>query len=249
MSTATLNTSTAVRPSPAFLSLDASLFAAASDSPVAPSSFNTSAGFASFWSTASAAQNPMPSFASERWQEASDKSFNHAQSLLGGAQDWKVPERDRAQETLNTTEPARDHVQEKLSTTELFAGKTAVVFSVPGAFTPTCSAKHLPGFIHHADKFFDKGVDRIVCMAVNDAFVMKEWGDQAGVGNKIMMLADGNADFTKALGLELDGSGFGMGIRSQRFALVINDGKVTDVQVDDGGAFEVSSAEYMLNRL
>ncbi len=142
-----------------------------------------------------------------------------------------------------------DNGMDEVDTLEMTKGKKVVLFAVPGAFTPTCSAKHLPGFVQHADKFFDKGVDQIVCMAVNDAFVMKAWGEQAGVGSKILMLADGNAEFSKALGLELDGSGYGMGLRSQRFALLIEDGKVTDVQVDSGGAFEVSSAEYMLNRV
>ncbi len=148
-----------------------------------------------------------------------------------------------------TLKELTDNGMEDVDTGALFAGKKSVLFAVPGAFTPTCSAKHLPGFQQHAQAFFDKGVDQIVCMAVNDPFVMKAWGNQAGVGESILMLADGNAEFTKAMGLDLDASGFGLGTRSQRFAMVIEDGVVKDVQVDSGGAFEVSSAEYMLNRV
>lgn len=137
---------------------------------------------------------------------------------------------------------------EEVSTDELFAGKKTVLFSVPGAFTPTCSAKHLPGFVNHADAFKAKGVS-LVCTAVNDAFVMKAWGRQGGAEGKVAMLPDGNAALVKALGLELDGSGFGMGTRGQRFALLVEDGTVKDVQVEAPGQFEVSSAEYMLNRV
>lgn len=137
---------------------------------------------------------------------------------------------------------------EEVSTDELFKGKV-VLFSVPGAFTPTCSMKHLPGFVGHADSFKAKGVDRIVCLAVNDAFVMKAWGDQNHVEGKVEMLPDGNGTFTKALGLEMDGTGFGLGMRGQRFALLVEDGVVKDVQVEKPGAFEVSSAEAMLGRV
>jgi peroxiredoxin len=137
---------------------------------------------------------------------------------------------------------------EEVSTDDLFAGKKTVLFSVPGAFTPTCSAKHLPGFVNHADKFKAKGVE-IVCTAVNDAFVMKAWGKQGGAEGKLAMLPDGNASLAKALGLELDGSGFGMGTRGQRFAIFVDNGVVKDVQVEAPGQFEVSSAEYMLNRV
>ncbi len=134
---------------------------------------------------------------------------------------------------------------EEVSTDDLFKGKV-VLFSVPGAFTPTCSMKHLPGFVTHAEEFKAKGVDRIVCLAVNDAFVMKAWGDQNHVEGKVEMLPDGNGTFTKAIGLEMDGSGFGLGTRSQRFALVIEDGIAKEVLVEKPGAFEVSSAEHVL---
>ena len=124
-----------------------------------------------------------------------------------------------------------------------------VLFAVPGAFTPTCSAKHLPGFVQHADAFKAKGVDTIVCMAVNDAFVMGAWGKDQGVGDKVTMLADGSAAFTKALGLELDLMARGMGVRSQRIALVAEDGKVTHLAVEAPGGFDVSRAEAILAAL
>jgi peroxiredoxin len=141
-----------------------------------------------------------------------------------------------------------DNGMEEVSTDELFKGKV-VLFSVPGAFTPTCSMKHLPGFVAQAEAFKAKGVDRIVCLAVNDAFVMKAWGDHNHVEGKVEMLPDGNGAFTKALGLEFDGSGFGLGTRGQRFALLVENGVVTDEQVEKPGAFEVSSAEFMLTRV
>jgi peroxiredoxin len=134
---------------------------------------------------------------------------------------------------------------EEVSTDALFKGKV-VLFSVPGAFTPTCSMKHLPGFIDKAADFAAKGVDRVVCLAVNDPFVMKAWSDHNKAEGKVEMLPDGNAAFTKALGLEMDGSGFGLGTRGQRFALYAEDGVVKDLQVEKPGAFEVSSAESML---
>ena len=137
----------------------------------------------------------------------------------------------------------------EVSTEELFGGKTVVLFGVPGAFTPTCSAKHLPGFVQNYDALAAKGADVVACMAVNDAFVMGAWGKDQGVGDKIMMLADGSADFTKKLGLELDLTARGLGIRSQRFALVAKDGKVTHVAVEAPGAFEVSKAEAILAAL
>lgn len=133
-----------------------------------------------------------------------------------------------------------------MSTDELFGGKKVVLVSVPGAFTPTCSAKHLPGFIEHAEELFAKGVDTIACMAVNDVFVMHAWGKDQGVGDKVMMLADGNGEYAKALDLEMDGSGFGMGNRSQRFAIVVDDGTATNVSVEAPGKFEVSKAESVL---
>jgi peroxiredoxin len=136
-----------------------------------------------------------------------------------------------------------------LDTGELFAGKKVVLFSVPGAFTPTCSNKHLPGFIEKADEIKAKGVDEIICMSVNDAFVMAAWGKDRGVGDKVRLIADGNADFAKALGLEMDGSGIGFGTRSQRFALIAEDGVVTKVAVEAPMKFEVSSADAILEAL
>jgi peroxiredoxin len=136
-----------------------------------------------------------------------------------------------------------------LTTADLFAGKKVVLFSVPGAFTPTCSLKHVPGFVELADAIRSRGVDTIACMAVNDLFVMHAWGKDQGVGEKILMLADGNADYARALGLEIDSSPWGMGIRSQRFAIVADDGVATAVAVDEPGQFEVSSAEAILERL
>lgn len=136
-----------------------------------------------------------------------------------------------------------------LSTDALFSGKKVVLFSVPGAFTPTCSAKHLPGFIDKADALKAKGVDTIACMAVNDVFVMSAWGKSANADGKVIMLADGNGTYAKALGLELDGSGFGLGTRSQRFSVIVEDGKVTQLNVEQPGAFDVSSAETALAQL
>ena len=136
-----------------------------------------------------------------------------------------------------------------ITTDELFGGKTVALFAVPGAFTPTCSAKHLPGFTAHAGDLKAKGVDTIACVSVNDVFVMKAWGENQSVGDNVLMLADGNGDFTKAIGLELDGSRFGMGQRSQRYSLIAKDGVVTELNVEQGGEFKVSSAEYMLAQL
>jgi peroxiredoxin len=136
-----------------------------------------------------------------------------------------------------------------VTTDALFKGKKVVLFAVPGAFTPTCSAKHLPGFIEKADAIRAKGVDDIVCMSVNDAFVMKAWGEDRGAGDKVRLVADGNGDLTRALGLEFDGSGIGFGLRSQRFAAIVVDGVVKKLAVDAGGKFEVSSAEAILAAL
>lgn len=138
---------------------------------------------------------------------------------------------------------------EKLSTSELFTGKTAVVFSVPGAFTPTCSAKHLPGFVEKAEEIKAKGVDLVACLAVNDPFVMQAWGASADADGKVEMLSDGNGEFAKVLGLEFDASGAGLGTRSQRFAMIVRDGKVAELFVDAPGAFEVSSADHVLKHL
>jgi len=137
----------------------------------------------------------------------------------------------------------------KITTGELFNGKTVVLFSVPGAFTPTCDAKHLPGFVELADDFKKKGVDTIACTAVNDVFVMNAWGKSGGVADKVLMLADGNAEYVKALGLELDATGYGMGLRGQRFALVVKNGVATHVNVEGPGEFKVSAAEYVLKQL
>ena len=134
-------------------------------------------------------------------------------------------------------------------TEELFKGKKVVLFSVPGAFTPTCDAKHLPGFVQLADQIRAKGVDLIACMAVNDVFVMNAWGKASGVGDKVMMLADGNGEYAKALGLSLDASGFGMGQRGQRFVLVVEDGVARHVDVEAPGQFKVSAAEHVLGQL
>ena len=136
-----------------------------------------------------------------------------------------------------------------LTTDELFKGKVVVLFSVPGAFTPTCDAKHLPGFVQLADQIRAKGVDTIACMAVNDVFVMNAWGKASSVGDKIVMLADGNGEYAKALGLELDATGHGMGTRGQRFAVVVKDGVATHVNIEQPGQFKVSAAEYVLGQL
>lgn len=136
-----------------------------------------------------------------------------------------------------------------LSTDELFKGKLVVLFSVPGAFTPTCDAKHLPGFVQLADQIRAKGVDTIACMAVNDVFVMNAWGKAAGVGDRILMLADGNGEYARALGLELDAKGYGMGMRGQRFAVIARDGVASHVNVEAPGQFKVSAAEYVLGQL
>jgi peroxiredoxin len=138
---------------------------------------------------------------------------------------------------------------QKLSSDELFGGKTVVLFSVPGAFTPTCDAKHLPGFIELADELKRKGVDTIACTAVNDVFVMNAWGKLAGVGDKILMLADGNAEYVKALGLELDATGYGMGVRGQRFAILVKDGVAAQVHIEAPGEFKVSAADFVLKQL
>jgi peroxiredoxin len=132
-----------------------------------------------------------------------------------------------------------------ITTDEIFAGKKVVLFAVPGAFTPGCSITHLPGYVVNADKIKAKDVDTIVCMSVNDAFVMDAWG-KAQNAEALLMLADGNGDFAAALGLELDGNGFGMGMRSQRFAMIVEDGAVSHLNVEEGAGVDVSSAETML---
>ncbi|HEY2807290.1 MAG TPA: peroxiredoxin [Steroidobacteraceae bacterium] len=136
-----------------------------------------------------------------------------------------------------------------ISTEELFKGKKVVLFSVPGAFTPTCDAKHLPGFVELAGAIRAKGVDTIACMAVNDVFVMNAWGKASSVGDQVLMLADGNGDYARALGLELDAKGYGMGLRGQRFALIVKDGVASHVDVEAPGQFKVSAAEHVLGQL
>ncbi len=135
---------------------------------------------------------------------------------------------------------------EEVSTTEFFGNRKVVLFSVPGAFTPTCSVQHLPGFVQNAGAIKAKGVDEIVCIAVNDAFVMDAWGKSQNTGDSVTLLADGNGEFTQALGLGLDGTGFGLGQRGQRFAMVVENGSVAHLAVEEPGAFEVSSAERIL---
>lgn len=136
-----------------------------------------------------------------------------------------------------------------VSSAEVFGGKTVALFAVPGAYTPTCSARHLPGFVDKAGDFKGKGVDEIVCTSVNDVFVMGAWGKSSGAGEAVRMLADGNGAFAQALGLELDASGFGMGKRSQRYSMLVKDGVVAELNVEQGGEFKVSSADYLLGQL
>ena len=140
----------------------------------------------------------------------------------------------------------KDGGPKPVSTDELFKGRKIALFALPGAFTPTCSAKHLPGYIQQSEALKAKGIDAIACLSVNDAFVMGAWGTQQGAGDKVMMLADGNGDFTCAIGLEMDGSKFGMGKRSQRYSMVVDNGVVTALNVEEPGAFEVSSADHMM---
>ncbi|MDJ0905866.1 MAG: peroxiredoxin [Woeseiaceae bacterium] len=136
-----------------------------------------------------------------------------------------------------------------MSTDELFSGKKVVLVSVPGAFTPTCSMQHLPGFVEQAEALKAEGVDTIACTAVNDVFVMDAWGKDRGVGDSVLMLADGNGDYARALGLEMDGTGFGMGMRGQRFAIVVEDGTATHVAVEAAGQFEVSKVEAIMQAI
>ena len=153
----------------------------------------------------------------------------------------KLPEATFMEMTANGPEPR--------STDDVFAGKTVALFAVPGAYTPTCSAKHLPGFVERQGDLAAKGVDEIVCTSVNDVFVMGAWGSDNGVEGKVRMLADGNGTFAAALGLEMDGSGFGMGQRSQRYSMLVKDGVVAELNIEQGGGFEVSSADYLLGQL
>lgn len=143
----------------------------------------------------------------------------------------------------------KDGGPKPVSTDDLFKGKKVALFALPGAFTPTCSAKHLPGFIKQAGALKAKGIDAIACVSVNDAFVMGAWGESQNAGDTVMMLADGNGDFTRALGLEMDATKFGMGKRSQRYSMVVDNGVVKVLNVEAPGAFEVSSADHMLSQL
>jgi peroxiredoxin len=136
-----------------------------------------------------------------------------------------------------------------ITTDELFNGKKVVLFALPGAFTPTCSAKHVPGFVQNADAIKAKGVDTIACVSVNDAFVMNAWGKDQNAGDKVLMLADGNGEFTDKMGLSFDASGFGMGKRSQRYAMLVDNGTIKALNVEKPGAFEVSSAEAVMKVL
>jgi len=138
---------------------------------------------------------------------------------------------------------------EQVASDEYFAGRTVALFSVPGAFTPTCSARHLPGFVDKAEELKGKGVDEIACTAVNDAFVMGAWSKSANADGKVTMLADGNADFAQAVGLTMDGSKFGMGTRGQRFSMIVKDGVISELNVEAPGDFKVSSAEYLLEQI
>ena len=157
-----------------------------------------------------------------------------------------IQQGDRLPEaTLHTM---RDGRPTAVTTSELFSGKKVGMFAVPGAFTPTCSEAHLPGYVVQADAIKAKGIDDIICVAVNDAFVMGAWG-KAGNADALTMVGDGNGDFTKAIGLEMDGSGFGLGTRSQRYAMVIEDGVVNTLAVEAGGQLDVSSAESILKNL
>ncbi len=153
----------------------------------------------------------------------------------------KLPDATFMEMTANGPEPR--------STEDVFAGKKIALFAVPGAYTPTCSAKHLPGFVERQGDLAAKGVDEIVCTSVNDVFVMGAWGADNGAEGKVRMLADGNGAFASALGLEMDASGFGMGQRSQRYSMLVEDGVVKEMNVEQGGGFEVSSADYLLGQL
>jgi len=136
-----------------------------------------------------------------------------------------------------------------VETDTYFAGRKVALFSVPGAFTPTCSARHLPGFVEKAEELASKGVDEVACTAVNDAFVLAAWSKSAGADGKVTMLADGNGDFAEALGLVMDGSKFGLGKRGSRWSAIVDDGVVKELNVEEPGAFSVSSAEFLIGQL
>ena len=153
----------------------------------------------------------------------------------------KIPEGTLTQMTEKGPAP--------ISTSELFGGKKVVLFAVPGAFTPTCSAKHLPGFVQNADAIKAKGADTIACMAVNDVFVMNAWGKDQNVGDKVMMLADGSGSFAKALGVELDLNAMGLGTRAKRYSMLVDNGVVKQLNLEEPGAFKVSDADTMLKQI
>lgn len=136
-----------------------------------------------------------------------------------------------------------------VNVSEIFNGKTVALFAVPGAFTPTCSARHLPGFAENIETLKAKGVDTVACVSVNDAFVMGAWAQSQDGGDKILMLADGNGEFTRSVGLTMDATGFGMGERSQRYSMLVRDGVVEQLNIEQGGEFKVSSAEHLLGQL
>jgi len=138
---------------------------------------------------------------------------------------------------------------EAKTTTEMLAGKKVALFGLPGAFTPTCSAKHVPGFVENAEALAGKGIEKIICVSVNDVFVMDAWGKDQGAGDTVVMASDGSADLAKAMGLEFDLSGRGFGVRCKRFAMVVNDGTVESLDLEDDGGYEVTSAQHMLANL
>ena len=142
-----------------------------------------------------------------------------------------------------------DDKPSEINTGDLFGNKNILLFAVPGAFTPGCSHNHLPGFISNRSELYSKGIDQIICLAVNDIFVMSAWAKSQNISNEIMMISDGNCDYTKKIGLEIDSTAFGMGIRSRRYALVANDSKITQLFIDEPGKIEVSTAESVLSKL
>jgi peroxiredoxin len=172
-----------------------------------------------------------------RFSSSNEQGLQHMTISVGD----RIPQATFMKATAEGPQPVNSE--------EFFAGRRVAMFSVPGAFTPTCSARHLPGFVERADEIKAKGVDEIACTAVNDAFVMGAWAESAGASDKVTMLSDGNGAFAQAVGLTMDGSKYGMGTRGQRFAMVVNDGVVEQLHVEEPGAFNVSSADYLIERL
>jgi len=167
--------------------------------------------------------------------------------LLGRTPDMTIKVGDKIPQSTFTK--MTDHGPEAVDSESYFAGRKVALFSVPGAFTPTCSARHLPGYVEKAEQFKAKGVDEIACTAVNDAFVLGAWSKSGNANDTVTMLADGNGDFAEAVGLTMDGSKFGMGKRGQRYSMLIEDGVVTQLNVEGPGEFKVSSAEHMLDAI